>query len=71
MIVVSYADFSADMNKYLSEASTYGLKILPQKKERRKSSKHEKFVQAIDAASGIIPSDIDVDKAKTEAILKR
>lgn len=32
MIVVSYADFSADMNKYLSEASTYGLKILPQKK---------------------------------------
>ena len=59
MIVVSYADFSADMNKYL-----------PQKKERRKSRKHEKFVQAIDAASGIIPSDIDVDKAKTESILK-
>ena len=55
------------MNKYLSEASAYGLKILPQKKERRKSRKHEKFVQAIDAASGIIPSDIDVDKAKTES----
>lgn len=70
MIVVSYADFSADMNRYLSEASTYGLKILPQKKERRKSSKHEKFVQALDAASGIIPSDIDVDTLKSEAILK-
>ena len=70
MIVVSYADFSADMNRYLSEASTYGLKILPQKKERRKSSKHKKFVQVINAASGIIPSDIDVDKAKAEAILK-
>lgn len=69
MIVVSYTDFSADMNKYLSEASTYGLKILPQKK-RRKSRKQEKFVQAVDAASGIIPSDIDVDKAKTESILK-
>lgn len=36
MIVVSYADFSADMNKYLSEASTYGLKILPQKKRTKK-----------------------------------
>lgn len=35
MIVVSYADFSADMNKYLSEASTYGLKILPQKKTKK------------------------------------
>ena len=65
MIVVSYADFSADMNKYLSEASTYG-----SKKKRRKSRKQEKFVQAVDAASGIIPSDIDVDKAKTESILK-
>ena len=70
MMVVSYADFSADMNRYLSEASTYGLKILPQKKERRKSRKHERFVQAVDAASGIIPSDIDIEKAKTEAILK-
>lgn len=70
MMVVSYADFSADMNKYLSEASTYGLKILPQKKERKKSTKHERFVQALDAASGVIPADIDVEKAKSEAILK-
>lgn len=70
MMVVSYADFSADMNRYLSEASTYGLKILPQKKERRKSKKHERFVQAVDAASGIFPTDIDIEKAKTEAILK-
>lgn len=70
MIVVSYADFSADMNKYLSEASTYGLKILPEKKDRKQSSKHNRFVQAIDAVSGIIPSDVDVDKTKTEAILK-
>ncbi len=70
MIVVSYADFSADMNKYLSEASTYGLKILPQKKERRRSKKQEKFIHAIDSASGIIPADIDIEKAKSEAILK-
>ena len=34
MIVVSYNDFSEDMNKYLAQASSYGLKILPQKKEK-------------------------------------
>ena len=70
MMVVSYADFSANMNKYLSEASTYGLKILPKKKERKKSEKHLKFVQTIENASGIIPADTDIEKEKTEAILK-
>ena len=36
MIVVSYNDFSENMNKYLAQASSFGLKILPQKKEKRK-----------------------------------
>ncbi len=69
MIVVSYADFSANINKYLPAASISGLKILPQKKDK-KYSRHLKFVQAIEAASGILPSDIDVENEKTEAILK-
>ena len=70
MMVVSYTDFSADMDKYLSAASKTGLKILPQKKERRKSARHLKFVQTIEAASGILPADIDVEKTKAESILK-
>ena len=37
MLVVSYDDFSENMNKYLAQASSYGLKILPQKKEKRMS----------------------------------
>ncbi len=69
MIVVSYADFSANINKYLPAASTSGLKILPQKKDG-KYSRHLKFMQAIETASGILPSDIDVESEKTEAILK-
>lgn len=32
MVVVSYADFAANINKYLPAASISGLKILPQKK---------------------------------------
>ena len=34
MVVVKYSDFFENMNKYLSAASSCGLKILPQKKER-------------------------------------
>ena len=37
MLVVSYDDFSENMNKYLAQASSSGLKILPQKKEKRTS----------------------------------
>lgn len=69
MLVVSYSDFSANMNKYLPTASVSGLKILPQKKEK-KTSRHQKFMQAVEAASGILPSDIDIEKEKNEAILK-
>ncbi|MBQ3641411.1 hypothetical protein II906_05765 [bacterium] len=69
MLVVSYSDFAANMNKYLPAASVSGLKILPQKKEK-KNSRHLKFMQAVEAASGVLPSDIDIEKEKTEAILK-
>ena len=70
MIVVSYNDFSENMNKYLAQASSCGLKILPQKKEKRQSARTLKLLKSIEAATGILPSDIDIEKEKTEAILK-
>lgn len=71
MKVVSYTDFSANMNEYLSAASSFGLKILPQKKDHKKSSRHSKFIKTLNAASGILPNDLDIDKAKIESILKK
>ena len=70
MLVIGYSDFSANMNKYLETAAVSGLKILPRKKEKKLSSRQRKFAQTIEAASGVIPLDVDFDKAKTEAILK-
>ena len=70
MIVVSYNDFSENMNKYLAQASSFGLKILPQKKEKIKSSRTLKFLNKIESVTGILPADIDIEKEKTEAILK-
>ena len=59
MIVISYSDFSSNMGKYLKEAELSGLKILRQKK----------FVKAREVTSGIIPLNIDLNKAKEEAFL--
>ncbi len=70
MVVVKYSEFFENMNKYLSAASSCGLKILPQKKERAKSKSHLRFMRAIEAASGVLPSELDFDKEKTGAILK-
>ena len=70
MLVVDYSDFSANINKYLEAAAVSGLKILPQKKEKKLSARQRKFAKAIEAASGIIPQNADLDEAKTEAILK-
>ena len=44
------------------------LKNWIRKIKSRKRCKHLKFVQTINEAVGIISSDIDVEKAKTEAI---
>ena len=44
------------------------LKNWIRKIKSRKRYKHLKFVQTINEAVGIISSDIDVEKAKTEAI---
>lgn len=70
MIVVSYNDFSENMNKYLAQVPSYGLKILPQKKDNNRLSRKQKFLKTIEAAVGILPIDMDIEKEKTEAILK-
>ena len=44
------------------------LKNWIRKIKSRKRYKHLKFVQTINEAVGIISSDIDVEKAKTDAI---
>ena len=70
MIVINYSDFSANMGKYLKEAEISGIKILPRKKEKKLSARQRKFAKAIEAASGIIPLELDLEKSKEEAILK-
>ncbi len=70
MLVISYSDFSSDMNKYIKMASLSGLKILPEKTVAKRNSRQKKFLHDLEAVSGILPSDIDFDSAKTEAILK-
>ena len=70
MIVVSYADFYSNPALYKEKAENYGLKILPRKKEKRKSSRTLKLLHTIEAATGILPSNLDIEKEKSEAILK-
>lgn len=70
MIVVSYADFYANPALYREKAEHCGLKILPRKKEKQKSPRTLKLLHTIEAATGIIPANLDIDKAKSEAILK-
>ncbi|MCR5081494.1 MAG: hypothetical protein K6B17_09130 [Treponema sp.] len=70
MLVVSYADFYSNPALYKDKAENYGLKILPRKKEKLKSSKTLKFMDIIEKATGIIPANIDINEAKSEAILK-
>ena len=41
MLVVSYADFFANPSRYKDEAENYGIKILPQKKQKKIS----RFIQ--------------------------
>lgn len=66
MIVVSYSDFFADPVKFKDSASQYGLKILPQAKKKKFSRRIQKRIDSLNAAAGIIPSDIDAEKILTE-----
>lgn len=62
MIVVSYSDFFANPDKFKDCASRYGLKVLPQKKQKKLSLRIQKKLDSLNAAAGLIPSEIDAEK---------
>jgi len=62
MIVVSYSDFFANPAKFKESASRYGLKVLPQKKQKKVSSRIQKKLDSLNAVAGLIPSEIDAEK---------
>lgn len=69
MLVVSYEDFVADAQKYVNAAKLQGIRIKPEKKSRL-GRRQQKMLAALDAVTGIVPSDVDFDAVKTEEILK-
>lgn len=68
MFVVSYSDFFSNPTLYKEKAENYGLKILPQKKEKRISRRIQKKMAALNAVIGILPSDVDEKKVKSERL---
>ncbi len=68
MLVVSYADFFANPSRYKDEAENYGIKILPQKKQKKISRSIQKKMDALNAVIGILPADVDEKLAKAERL---
>lgn len=62
MIVVSYSDFFANPAKFKDSASRYGLKVLPQEKQKKISRRIQKKLDSLNAAAGLIPNEIDAEK---------
>lgn len=62
MIVVSYSDFFENPAKFKDTASRYGLKVLPQEKQKKISRRIQKKLDSLNAAAGLIPSEIDAEK---------
>lgn len=69
MIVVNYADFVSNSQKYVNLAKVQGLKIKAEKKSKF-SRKQQKLLDSLESVTGILPSDVDFEKAKYEEILK-
>ncbi|MBO4321210.1 MAG: hypothetical protein J5857_12155 [Treponema sp.] len=61
MLVVSYSDFFANPSRYKQEASVSGLKILPEKKQKRISRSLQSKLDALDAVVGLIPAEINAE----------
>ena len=68
MFVVSFSDFYSDPSLYKEKAETSGIKILPQKKEKRFSNKIQKKMEALEAVIGILPDNIDEKSLKMERL---
>ena len=62
MIVVSYSDFFANPAKFKDSASRYGLKVLPQEKQKKISRRIQKKLDSLNAVAGLIPNEIDAEK---------
>ena len=71
MLVVSYSDFFANPTLYKDKAESFGLKILPKKKEKKISRRIQKKLDALHAVIGIIPGDIDEVKMKEERLSRQ
>ncbi|MBR1404240.1 MAG: hypothetical protein IJ558_08665 [Treponema sp.] len=71
MLVVSYADFFANPAQYKEKAETFGIKILPKKKEKKISRRLQKKLDALHAVIGILPADIDENKIKEERLARQ
>jgi len=61
MLVVSYSDFFANPSLYKQEASVSGLKILPEKKQKKISRRLQEKLDALNSVVGLIPSDVNAD----------
>ncbi|MBP5442874.1 MAG: hypothetical protein J6W60_01525 [Treponema sp.] len=66
MLVVSYSDFFANPSRYKQEASVSGLKILPEKKQKKISRSLQKKLDALDAVVGLIPSEVNAEALMEE-----
>lgn len=71
MIVVSSADFFSNPASYRERAENFGLKILPQKKQKNVSRAIQKKMDALNAVIGILPSNIDENIAKAERLSRQ
>lgn len=68
MFVVSYSDFFSNPALYKEKAENYGLKILPQRKEKKLSKGIQKKMAALNAVIGILPSETDENQIKVERL---
>ncbi|MDY6398526.1 MAG: hypothetical protein SPL22_12455 [Treponema sp.] len=66
MLVVSYSDFFANPSQYKEKAETFGLKILPKKKEKKISRKLQEKINHLNAVVGLVPPEINVDELLIE-----
>ena len=68
MLVISSVDFFANPALYKEKAENYGIKILPQKKEKKISHRIQKKIDALNAVIGILPFDVDEKSVREERL---
>lgn len=62
MVVVSYSDFFENPSKFKECASRFGIKILPQKKQKKISYRVQKKLNSLNAIAGMIPTEINAEE---------